>query len=63
VDNKRQKWQRFPDDEEFTLRPVYERSEYCVAQHHHPKSGEILGLKDCEQSIDYTVGQWVMYKT
>jgi len=48
VNNKRQKWQRFPDDEEFTLRPVYERSEYCVTQAHHPKSGEILGLKECQ---------------
>jgi len=38
---KRQKFQKFSDEDYFELRPVYDKTDMCMTQHHHPKSYEV----------------------
>lgn len=38
---KRQKFQKFSGDDWFTLRPVYDKTDQCLAQQHHPKNYEV----------------------
>ena len=39
--SERQKFQKFSQSEEFELRPVYDETDMCVSQHHHPKDYEV----------------------
>lgn len=62
-DNERQKWQNFGEDLPFALSPVYsDYSDHCISQHHHPKSYEILGLKECDEALDSDTGLWDVFE-
>lgn len=61
-DSNDQKWNAFSKDRPFELRPVYEKTDHCITQHHHPKSYEVVGLKLCEEANDANTGKWNVFK-
>jgi len=61
-DDNLQKWRNFSADKPFELRPVYDQTDHCITQHHHPKSYEIVGLKTCEEANEADTGEWVVYE-
>lgn len=61
-----QRWRSISTTQPFPLIPYYKNSldgneTYCVTQHHHPKSNEILGMKGCLEAFSVDVGKWVVY--
>jgi hypothetical protein len=67
VSEPTQKWRSISANQEFPLISYYKHKHdknetYCVTQHHHPKSYEILGLKNCPEAISDNTGEWVTYQ-
>lgn len=61
-DNSRQKWTTISVDGPFELRPIYDKTDHCITQHHHPKSYEVVGLKPCEEANQDDTGEWVVHE-
>jgi hypothetical protein len=55
----------FNNDTAFPITPLdYSTGDhdYCATQQHHPKSHEIVGLKNCTDAYKYDTGLWVTYE-
>ena len=61
-----QRWRSISSTQPFPLIPYYNRRRddnvtYCVTQHHHPKSYEMLGLIDCQEPMNDHTYLWGVY--
>ena len=66
ADDITQKWKPISAQNPFELIPAYFNNNddgvpYCITQHHHPKSYEILGMKNCPQAHSDDTGEWNVY--
>jgi len=56
--NKDQKWEKIRLDQPFDLRNIDKSDHRCLTQAHHPKSSEVLHMKDCVVAYDHDTALW-----
>lgn len=66
LNNHEQLWVDWSNMGKFELRPLHmkdltERQANCMSQHHHPKDGELLGMRNCRLNRIYETNWWEAY--